>query len=159
MSQPVETVEIIIPTPTTNKTHTQKQNAAERYQLNREYFKTLNLLHYHRKQNHEQQINELTEKLESLHYTPTPPQRQRRPLTSAQLFPEYTKLTTKRVRLINRIRSKQANNTDINADIQQLRSVVEAINNIPSNQKPQPNLSTAKAKNNAALIEELIKSR
>lgn len=138
---------------------TPKQKAAERYQLNREYFQTLNLLRYHRKQNHEQQINELTQKLESLHYTPSAAQRQRRPQTTAQLFPEYTKLTTKRVRLINRIRSKQAQSLDISADTQQLKTIVEAIDNMPNNQKPLPNLSTTKAKNNAALIEQLIKSR
>lgn len=155
MSQQIETVEIVIPI--TNKTS--KQKATERYQLNKEYFQTLNLLHYHRKQNHEQQINELTEKLQSLHYTSSQPQRQRRPQTAAQLFPEYTKLTTKRVRLINRIRTKIALNTDITADVQQLKTIVEAINNMPIDQKPLPNLSTTKAKNNAALIEELIKSR
>ena len=137
---------------------TPKQKAAERYQLNREYFQTLNLLRYHRKQNHQKQADELTQKLESLHYTPSITQRQRRPQTTAQLFPEYTKLTTKRVRLINRIRSKQAQSLDISADTQQLKTIVEAINNMPNDQKPQPNLSTTKAKNNAALIEELTKS-
>lgn len=158
MSQQTETIETT-ETSDLSPIKTPRQKAAERYQLNREYFQTLNLLHYHRKQNHEQQINELTQKLESLHYTPSQSQRRRRPQTTAQLFPEYTKLTTKRVRLINRIRTKQAMNTDISSDIQQLKTIVEAIDTMPNNQKPLPNLSTTKAKNNAALIEELIKSR
>ena len=129
------------------------EHSSIRYQQNREYFKTLNLLRYHQKQNHADKVESLTAKLNTIQYVKTP----RTPSKTSSS--EYSRLTSRRARLLNTIRLKQSNNEDITSNVEQLKDIIQSIDAIPADKKPLPKLVTTKAKNNAEFIQQLMSAR
>ena len=138
-----------------------------RYERNNQFYKVKNLINYYKRRlerenlndssrnEYEHKINELTMKLKSIPFNKPEP-RHRREETTAELYPQYTSLMVKRLRLIKKIREKKTNNLPYDVERDKLRDVVDKINNLPNENKPSPMPFTNKAKANLNFLHEVL---
>lgn len=161
---------------TTNdkKTNNEETNGTrplrhERYEKNKLYYRNLNLLNYYKKQLSREDLPEdrrtkyqaiydnLTKEHEAIAFEATP-RPTRREQTTAQLFPKYTSLMFRRLRLLQQINKLQQQNRDIGTQLAELQMVVDQLSQLEPNEKPNKKNNSKKAVENTQRIDELLKS-
>ena len=141
----------------------------KRYEKNKLYYRNLNLLNYYKKQLAREDLPEerrtkyqaiydkLTKDHEEITFEATP-RPTRREQTTAQLFPKYTSLMFRRLRLLQQINKLQQQNQDISTQLAELQMVIDELSQLNAEEKPNKKNNSKKAIENTKRIDELLKT-